>query len=108
MRLFISGPITGVEDYQAAFDRVWQALHDATGIDAFNPAWISNNISEKDAMQTCLCWIINHAEGIVTLPNWCLSKGARVEVALAHKLDLPRWQYLNGEFIPCSHDRRLV
>ena len=110
MRLFLSGPVTGMEDHnKKAFALVGIALEEA-GHEVFSPPHkIHPKAMESYAMKRCLLWLCDEAEGIVTLPGFCYSKGARVEVALAHKLGLPRWQVTaEGEFMPISHDRRLI
>ena len=109
MRLFLSGPVTGMENGNCtAFREVAETLRTA-GHEVFNPAMIDPAVPERRAMRICLTHICDEAEGIVTLPGFCYSKGARVEIALAHKLDLPRWQFWAPDvFEPISHGRKLI
>jgi hypothetical protein len=49
----------------------------------------------RETLKQDLSWICDHAEGLVHLPGWTQSRGARTEVALAEALDIPtgsvRW-----------------
>lgn len=45
----------------------------------------------RAALQWDLDMICHRAEGLVLLDGWHTSAGARLEVAVADKLDLPKW-----------------
>lgn len=45
----------------------------------------------RSALQWDLDMICHRAEGLVLLDGWHTSAGARLEVAVADKLDLPKW-----------------
>lgn len=106
MKLYISGPMSGIKDYNfPAFDAA-AALLTAHGHEVFNPAeqdrlngfdttgMEGHELPEqgfdlRTALKADLNWIIDHAEGVVTLPGWLQSTGAQAEVRLAWALGLP-------------------
>lgn len=105
MRLYLAGPMTGIEHYNfPAFDAAAKQLREA-GHEVFNPAEndrengfdatglqgheaAEHGFDLRTALKQDLSWICDHAEGIALLPGWEESKGARAEVALAKALGL--------------------
>ena len=105
MKLYLAGPMTGIEHYNfPAFDAAAKQLREA-GHTVFNPAEndrengfnatglqgheaAEHGFDLRTALKQDLSWICDHAEGIALLPGWEESKGARAEVALAKALGL--------------------
>ena len=108
MRLFLSGPISGIAHNNGPmFARVEAALQDLGYQDIFSPPFeVPPHASYREAMQACLEWMCARAEGFVSLPGWSDSPGARAENALAQALGLPmwdlRWDHVGFLFLPAS------
>ena len=110
MKLYLAGPMTGIEHYNfPAFDAAAAQLR-AAGHAVFNPAdndrqngfdatdlqgheAAEHGFDLRTALKQDLSWICDHAEGIALLPGWEKSKGARAEVALAEALGIESWLY---------------
>jgi len=96
MKIYISGPMTGVENYKQIFEEYEKKLTEL-GFTVFNPAWFDykqgwdyDEILELDlaALQKC--------EAIFMLPGWEKSKGACIEYgyAMAKGLNIMHMSYL--------------
>lgn len=107
MRLYISGPMRGVENFNyPAFDAAQRHLENQ-GHTCFNPAQqdrlrgfnfmgmagdedlTAYGFDIKAALLEDLTWIAQTAEAVVMLPGWRYSKGAMAEVYLAKAIFLP-------------------
>lgn len=100
-RLYIAGPMSGIPDnnYPAFFDAARRLR--AMRLNVENPA--------ENPVPPCKSWLgymrlsllqIARVDGVVMLPGWQRSKGARAEHQLARNLGLPIWtlaQALAGE-----------
>lgn len=88
-RLYISGPMTGLPEFNfPAFYAAAAALR-AKGLEVVNPAEINattdgdwHQYLREDIKALCDC------DGIVLLPGWEGSKGAHLELHVAHRLGL--------------------
>ena len=90
MRLYVCGPMTGLPDLNyPAFNRVALDLR-AAGYGVTNPAdkdvptsepWLVHMRADIKMMMDC--------DGLALLPGWDASRGANVEIQLAHGLGLP-------------------
>lgn len=91
MKLYIAGPMTGLPDFNfPAFNAAEQALQ-AAGFDTANPArhgagepgleWA--DYMRRDIPDLLAC------DGVALLSEWHRSKGAQLEVHLAHELGMP-------------------
>lgn len=89
MRWYLSGPMTGLSDFnRPAFHAAARQVR-AAGHDALNPAelcppglsWVEAMAMDLQALDT--------ADGVILLPGWERSRGARIEVARAKARDLP-------------------
>lgn len=90
-RLYLSGPISGMPDLNfPAFMDAEQQLNEA-GYDVLNPAARAGRIKGQPWVWYMRAGITDvcQSDGIATLPNWGKSRGARLEVSVAHGLDLP-------------------
>lgn len=87
--IYLSGPMTGFHDFNfPKFNRAAQALR-GLGYTVSNPAEINpdasktwNECMRADIKALCDC------DTIVLLPGWENSKGARLELDVAHRLGL--------------------
>lgn len=87
--LYISGPMSGLPDYNhPAFNEAARLLR-AAGYQVTNPAekalpitatWLQHMRADIRAMMDC--------DGLAILPGWQNSRGANAEINLAHSLGL--------------------
>lgn len=94
MSTYISGPMTGYPDYnRAAFRHAEAVVRDLRGdcwnID--NPAALDlgESATWQDYMRRHVVTIGTRVSEMVVLPGWEVSRGARLEVDLAHALSIP-------------------
>lgn len=88
-RLYLSGPMTGLPALNfPAFDQA-AALLRGHGLDVVNPAEVNPDATKpwsqclrEDIKALCDC------DAIVLLPGWAHSKGAHLELHVAHRLGL--------------------
>ena len=88
-RIYIAGPMTGLPDFNyPAFNCAAERLR-GLGFDVENPA--------ENPEPHCGSWLgymrmairqLSHCDGVVLLPGWQNSRGARIEHQLAHQLGL--------------------
>jgi hypothetical protein len=89
--VYLSGPMTGLPDYnRPAFNKVAEELR-AQGKSVFNPA----DIGPKENIMPRAWYMRKDLEGLMksdsvyVLPGWDTSEGAKLEVAIARELELP-------------------
>jgi hypothetical protein len=88
-RVYLSGPMSGIEDHNfPAFHRVAAKLR-AQGYDVINPAELNPNpgMTWEDCLRVdiralCTC------NAIAMIPGWQYSRGAQLEQQIAHRLGL--------------------
>ena len=93
--LYIAGPMSGYPDYNyPAFNDAADRLRDA-GFSVLNPAETDTDEYPHDGeptwewyMRQTLAMVLE-ADGLAVLPGWECSRGARLEVDVAHALRLP-------------------
>ncbi len=106
MRLYIAGPMTGIEDFNyPAFNAAAKRLR-AQGHDVINPAENDNGDTSQPwsyYMRLDIHHVLN-VEGVAVLPGWKESRGARLEVTVATALGLPIFDAVSlNEIVPqCS------
>lgn len=87
MKLYISGPMSGLPDWNfPAFNQAAEKVR-AWGHDAVNPVDI--NPDHTTPWEICLradLKALCDCDGIVLLPGWEKSKGAQLELHVAHRL----------------------
>ena len=112
MKLYVAGPMRGIPEFNfPAFFETSRILR-ALGHTVFNPAERDNDhhgtdiskgntdgseaqaaaehgFSLRNALAADTTWISQQADGIVVLPGFSQSSGAKAEVALALALKLP-------------------
>lgn len=115
-RLYIAGPMRGYpESNFPAFYEAEEALADLGHV-PFNPARIDVEkrgydprgltqeecdqllvtFDVKEALHDDISWIINESEGVVLLPGWSFSTGARLEALVATMTGKDTYLYLNS------------
>jgi hypothetical protein len=88
MTLYISGPMTGLPNYnRAAFDRAEDTLV-ARGHNVWSPARLPPGHDWEWYMTQCLA-ALPTCDGVALLPGWRYSRGANIEVAAAHNMGMP-------------------
>ena len=84
-RLYLSGPITGVDDYFERFQRAFLALEEA-GYNVINPAPLyqvmPDDATHEEYMQICMD-LLAMADVIVQMPGWEESCGCNRELGWA-------------------------
>lgn len=94
MRLFIAGGMTGYPDFNyPAFDRMAAHLR-ADGHEVLNPAENHNrrqDLAHEVYLLTTIRQIVGPpaVDGVVVLPRWQRSIGARLEVDVARAVGIP-------------------
>lgn len=97
--LYLSGPMTGIPDFNfPAFNQA-SARWRSEGYRVFNPAENFDgrtDLPRAAYMREDLAQVMQ-ADIVAVLPGWKDSKGARLEVAMARELDLPVIDAITGE-----------
>lgn len=99
MKVFISGPMSGYEDFNRAAFMNAEKLLKACGFDVFNPAWMdvgfANNSGyfqsmwHKKELLSMDIHALSCCDAIYHLSNWYKSDGARLEHAFARQCYIP-------------------
>ena len=101
MRLYISGPITGIENYRRIFQGAKDALL-AKGYDVVNPAELTEVIGDSfsyDEIMRIDLDLLERCDVLVQIPGWEESSGANIEYGYAFgtdKIILPLKGLLEG------------
>lgn len=93
MRLYISGPVTGMLDRnQVAFEEAAKALVEAGHAVSVPTRFVDPRTECHDAMRICLAELLR-CQGVALLPGWERSFGCGVEVAAARAcgMDVLTW-----------------
>lgn len=98
MKVFLSGPITGVPDYRESFGYAEEQLT-KRGHVVLNPAMLPAGLEHHQYMAICYPMLMA-ADVVVQLENWGFSKGALMECKWAASAGKPcrrLWEVLTGE-----------
>lgn len=89
--VYLSGPITGIENYNTAAFATAEMQHKDQGHVVLNPRRLPLGLTYQAYMDIAMAQV-RAAEVIYRLPGWSNSKGARAEVAYAQSLG----KYITG------------
>lgn len=85
MKLYISGPITGTDDYMERFAAAQKELEEE-GWSVVNPALVNSNLPKdtewEDYMRMAVC-MLDMCEVVYFLDGWEKSRGANIEYGYA-------------------------
>ena len=88
MRVYISGGISGYPDLnRPAFDAAQDALK-GHGYEVVNPFEVTTSTDWHTCMKDDIKALLS-CDGVATLDGWERSRGAKIEIGLAMKLDMP-------------------
>ena len=89
MKLYISGPITGVPNYKENFVKA-KAILKQTEYEVVNPCdvLLGDNATWEDYMKADIPLMLA-CNGVAVLPGWEASAGARLEIDIAQRLNMP-------------------
>lgn len=85
MKVYISGPVTGTEDYMERFRAAEEKLK-AAGHMVYNPAAVNSRMPEGTAYGEYMrvsFLLLGMAEAVYMLEGWQQSGGAKMEYAVA-------------------------
>ena len=106
MRIYLSGPITGIKNYTLNFlraENVLRSQNEFKGCDVINPARLGNVLprgTHAEYMELCYA-LVGMADKMVMLVGWQQSKGAMLEKRMAEEMDMEIYELQeNGELKP--------
>lgn len=91
--IYLSGPITGVDEYWLAFQELADYI-DGTGRIALNPSALPEGMDRWKYIRIDLA-MIDAADAVVLAANWYDSPGCRLEEAYARETGKPICYDLN-------------
>ena len=90
MKVYISGPITGTNDYMVRFAKAQNFLEEQ-GHEVINPALVNSNLPKSttwgEYMDVSLV-LLKMCDAIYMLPGWKMSRGATLEYEYAKSKDM--------------------
>ena len=90
--VFLSGPITGIDDYKDKFEDAMEIIKALGASSIFNPAAeIPDDTKREEAMRICTGKIIT-IDCVVMLPNWRDSEGACFEYVASEICGIPHYE----------------
>lgn len=75
MKIYLAGPITGVENYKETFAEAQSAL-EKQGHTVINPAFLPDGLGDCDIYMSICFPMIDAADAVVLLDGWKDSRGA--------------------------------
>ena len=107
MKLYLSGPITGIPDLnKPAFNQAAQSLR-AVGHEVINPHEIGQPsdlmLPWEEYLRDDLIAMLQGAEALALLPHWTDSRGARLERHVANALGWEARTWEDWLFHPAAH-----
>ena len=91
MFVYLSGPVTGIDDYAERFNKAQEAVS-GKGYDPVSPISVvalrGSIFTWSDCMKVCIS-LMEKCDCMVMLDGWRTSVGARIEHAWAEKIGLP-------------------
>lgn len=89
MKVYLSGPMTGIPEFNYPAFHATTAKLRAAGYEVVNPAEVNPDASLS--WQQCLREDIKHlcdCEALALMPGWQNSQGAHLEMHIAHRLGI--------------------
>lgn len=98
MKLYLSGPMTGIPDYNySEFARVADLLR-KDGHDVISPHELNlRGHSWKECMRIAIVAMLTGADAIVLLAGWEKSRGSKLECQIMEMLELPIYLWLDDK-----------
>jgi hypothetical protein len=87
VKVYISGPMTGYPEFNYPAFRAAEARLSSLGHEPLNPARHPEQASWADYLRLDLVDVLA-ADAVAVLPGWECSRGARLEVHVAHALGM--------------------
>lgn len=93
MRVYLSGPVSHMPDLNRAAFAEAQAALEAAGYEVINPLNLSGATDWHVCMREDIKALMD-CDAVAVLDGWERSRGAKIEVNLATRLDMPvrHWQ----------------
>ena len=86
MRIYISGAITGTDDYTERFERAERKLRERGETEIINPAKVCaslpGTLTHEEYMKICLA-MLSLCDEVYLIPPWTDSRGVRQEFEFA-------------------------
>jgi hypothetical protein len=100
MKVYISGPMTGIREFNHPAFNTMQAALESVGLKAVNPACL-NPQGDGDAHWR-KCVVVDviallDCDAIINLPGWHHSRGAILEMVIARFLRMKYLKFVEGE-----------
>lgn len=89
MKLYICGPMSGYEDFNRPAFYALEAHLTAKEYEVLNPARVGDGAISWQANMRRAITLMMQADALVVMDGWQKSRGARTEVYLARKLEMP-------------------
>lgn len=102
-KIYLSGPITGVEDYKERFlaaDLFLEKIYEGDAT-ILNPAKNPEGLRPADYMRLSFA-MIDAADVVSVMPGWANSRGAVLEVMYALYIDKPVLETYTGNEVEMS------
>ena len=99
MKIYIAGPMTGIENLNATAFHAAAASLRALGHEVVNPAELNPDTSKSwvECMKVDIAQLVT-CDAVVALPGWTASEGAMIKTTLAG--DLAITVYMLSELCP--------
>ena len=91
MKLYVSGPMTGLPEMNAPAFAIATAALRGFGYEVVNPAELCAHLEDptwQECMRIDLTALLG-CDAVATLAGWENSRGARLECQIARELDMP-------------------
>lgn len=89
MKLYISGPMSGYTDNNWPAFHAMEAHLQSLEYEVLNPAKVGDPALSWQANMRRAITLMMQADALILLDGWQKSRGARTEVYLARKLEMP-------------------
>jgi hypothetical protein len=89
MKVYLSGPMTGIPEFNHPAFHTAAAELRAKGLEVINPAELNPDLSQP--WETCIRTDIKalcDCDAIALMPGWETSRGAHLELHIAHRIGM--------------------